>query len=82
MKYRNYNVQLTEKRVEINKLFFIKWVVELKSNTDYIFYLNDSLNLITEKKLMNNVSKGKTLVCQLKAIVDKRIIEKTIFNLK
>ena len=42
MKYRDYNVQLTEKRVEINKLFFIKWVRELKSNKDYIFYQNDT----------------------------------------
>ena len=82
MKYRNYNVQLTEKRVKINKLFFIKWVVELKSNRDYIFYLNDTLNLINEEKLLNTKNGYKTLVCQLKAIVDKRIIEKTIFNLK
>ena len=82
MKYRSYNIQLTQKRVELNKLFYIKWVVELKSNTDYIFYLNDNLNLITEKKLMNNVSKGMKILCnQFKCIVDKRITEKTIFKL-
>ena len=82
MKYRNYNVQLTEKRVEINKLFFIKWVVELKATKDYIFYLNDNLNLINEDKLLNTKNGYKTLVKQLKLIVDKRIIEKTIFNSK
>ena len=82
MKYRNYNVQLTEKRVEINKLFFIKWVVELKATKDYIFYLNDNLNLINEDKLLNTKNGYKTLVKQLKLIVDKRIIEKTIFNYK
>ena len=82
MKYRNYNVQLTEKRVEINKLFFIKWVVELKANKDYIFYLNDNLNLINEDKLLNTKNGYKTLVKQLKLIVDKRIIEKTMFDYK
>jgi hypothetical protein len=82
MKYRNYNVQLTEKRVEINKLFFIKWVVELKANEDYIFYLNDNLNLINEDKLLNTKNGYKTLVKQLKLIVDKRIIEKTMFDYK
>ena len=82
MKYRNYDVQLTEKRVEINKLFFIKWVVELKANEDYIFYLNDNLNLINEDKLLNTKNGYKTLVKQLKLIVDKRIIEKTMFDYK
>ena len=82
MKYRNYNVQLTEKRVEINKLFFIRWVVELKAKTDYIFYLNYNLNLINEHNLLNTKNGYKILVKQLKLIVDKRIIEKTIFNHK
>ena len=82
MKYRNYNVQLTEKKVEINNLFYIKWVVELKSKKDYIFYLNDNLNLINEDKLLNTTNGYKTLVKQLKLIVDKRIIEKTMFDYK
>ena len=82
MKYRNYNVQLTEKKVEINNLFYIKWVVELKSKKDYIFYLNDNLNLINEDKLLNTNNGYKTLVKQLKLIVDKRIIEKTMFDYK
>jgi hypothetical protein len=75
MKYRNYNVQLTQKIVKEH----IKWVVELKANKDYIFYLSNDLNLI------DNIETHKEygiLVKELKLIVDKRIIEKTIFNYK
>ena len=94
MKYRNYNVQLTEKRVEINKLFYSKWVVELKSKIDYIFYLTSDLNLINETDLYKKggfdltnpfhlkKSGFEILIEQLKLIVDKRIIEKTMFNYK
>ena len=90
MKYRNYNVQLTQKIVKD----YVKWVVELKSKKDYIFYLSNNLNLINETDLykeggrdLNNPfhlkkSGFEILVEQLKLIVDKRIIEKTIFNYK
>jgi len=77
MKYRDYNVQLTKKIVND----YVKLIVELKSNNDYIFYLNDNLNLISVTKLLDTKNGYKTLVKQLKLIVDKRIVEKTIFNL-
>ena len=93
MKYRNYDIQLTQK-IGLWKYTYIKWVVELKSKTDYIFYLNDNLNLINETDLYNKggfdvdnpfhvkPSGHEILIKQLELIVDKRIVEKTIFNHK
>ena len=82
MKYKNYKIWITQKEIEINNYNYVKWVVELKSKNDYVYYLVSNLNLITENKIMENVKKGmKTLINQFKSIVDKRITEKTIFKL-
>ena len=69
MRYRNYDVQLTEKQS--------KMIVELKSEKDYIFYLYNDLNLVSFNWTITNLEK---LSKQFKLIVDKRIIEKTIFD--
>ena len=69
MRYRNYDVQLTEKQS--------KMIVELKSEKDYIFYLYNDLNLVSFDWTIANDEK---LTKQFKLIVDKRIIEKTMFN--
>ena len=88
MKYKDYNVQLTSKKLNIDngvfingydKTSFIKMVVELKSKNDCIFYLAENLNIISLEK-MDNKDFLKILISQLKLIVDKRIIENTIFN--
>ena len=71
MRYRNYDIQLTEKQS--------KMIVELKSEKDYIFYLYNDLNLVSFNWTITNLEK---LNKQFKLIVDKRIIEKTIFNYK
>ena len=81
MKYRNYNIQVTPKLITKNNLKYNKMVVELKSNKDYICYSVSDLSMID----IFNIDKKdyfKILVKQLKLIVDKRIIEKTIFNSK
>ena len=88
MKYRNYDVQLTAKKLRsdnsifikgYDRAFFVKQVVELKSKNDCIFYLVENLNIIGLEK-MDNKDFLKILISQLKLIVDKRIIENTIFN--
>ena len=88
MKYRNYDVQLTAKKLRLDnsvfikgydRAFFVKQVVELKSKNDRIFYLVENLNIIGLEK-MDNKDFFKILISQLKLIVDKRIIENTIFN--
>jgi|TARA_R100000750_G_C2336137_1_gene92157 hypothetical protein len=81
MKYRNYNVQVTPKLITKNNLEYNKMVVELKSNKDYIFYLVSDLSMIDIFDI-DKKDYFKILVKQLKLIVDKRIIEKTIFNSK
>tara|TARA_Y100000310_G_scaffold288011_1_gene313305 strand:- start:231 stop:479 length:249 start_codon:yes stop_codon:yes gene_type:complete len=82
MKYKNYKIWITQKKISINNYDYIKWVVELKSKNDYVYYLVSNLNLITENKIMDNVKKGMKILCnQFKSIVDKRITEKTIFKL-
>jgi hypothetical protein len=81
MKYRNYNIQVTPKLITKNNLEYNKMVVELKSNKDYIFYLVSDLSMIDIFDI-DKKDYFKILVKQLKLIVDKRIIEKTIFNSK
>ena len=82
MEYKNYKIWITQKKISINNYDYIKWVVELKSKNDYVYYLVSNLNLITENKIMDNVKKGMKILCnQFKSIVDKRITEKTIFKL-
>ena len=84
MKYRNYKIKLARKIINNSSTR----VIELKSSKDYIFYIAYNLNLITEHRTgytpFNELYPGeyKKLIKQLKLIVDKRIIEKTIFNLK
>ena len=82
MEYKNYKIWITQKKISINNYDYVKWVVELKSKNDYVYYLVSNLNLITENKIMDNVKKGMKILCnQFKSIVDKRITEKTIFKL-
>jgi hypothetical protein len=82
MKYKNYKIWITQKEISINNYAYVKWIVELKSKNDYVYYLVNNLNLITENKIMDNVKNGMLILSnQFKSIVDKRITEKTIFKL-
>ena len=84
MKYRDYEIKLARKIINNSSTR----VIELKSSKDYIFYIAYNLNIINKHRTryihFNELytEEYKKLIKQLKLIVDKRIIEKTIFNLK